>query len=163
MAQSWAVVTHACNPSTWEAEALRFLSSRPAWSTEWVQGQPGLHRETLSRKKTKQNKTKKEYGPENGMTRTQVGSQRWRSSEWVWLRSSVFMIWLCSSGFLWDFYQWERELSLTFSLDFGTFFFIGLPYSYKNMCLVLLQLFYARFCCFPWKAFSFLKKKHNIS
>jgi hypothetical protein len=30
----WAVVVHAFNPSTWEAEAGRFLSSRPAWSTE---------------------------------------------------------------------------------------------------------------------------------
>jgi hypothetical protein len=31
---SWAVVVHAFNPSTWEAEAGRFLSSRPAWSTK---------------------------------------------------------------------------------------------------------------------------------
>jgi hypothetical protein len=31
---SWAVVAHAFNPSIWEAEAGRFLSSRPAWSTE---------------------------------------------------------------------------------------------------------------------------------
>jgi hypothetical protein len=31
---SRAVVTHAFNPSTWEAEAGGFLSSRPAWSTE---------------------------------------------------------------------------------------------------------------------------------
>jgi hypothetical protein len=31
---SWAVVAHAFNPSTWEAEAGRFLSLRPAWSTE---------------------------------------------------------------------------------------------------------------------------------
>jgi hypothetical protein len=53
----WAVVPHAFNPSTWEAEAGGFLSSRPAWSTEWVPGQPGLLRETLSQK-TKQNKTK---------------------------------------------------------------------------------------------------------
>jgi hypothetical protein len=51
----WAVVVHAFNPSTWEAEAGRCLSSRPAWSTEWVPGQPGIHRETLSWK----NKTKK--------------------------------------------------------------------------------------------------------
>jgi hypothetical protein len=29
-----SVVAHAFNPSTWEAEAGRFLSSRPAWSTE---------------------------------------------------------------------------------------------------------------------------------
>jgi hypothetical protein len=49
----WAVVVHAFNPSTWEAEAGRFLSLRPAWSTKWVPGQPGLYRETLSWKKTK--------------------------------------------------------------------------------------------------------------
>jgi hypothetical protein len=30
----WAVVAHAFNPSTWEAEAGEFLSSRPAWFTE---------------------------------------------------------------------------------------------------------------------------------
>jgi hypothetical protein len=29
-----AVVVHAFNPSTWEAEAGGFLSLRPAWSTE---------------------------------------------------------------------------------------------------------------------------------
>ena len=29
-----AVVVHAFNPSTWEAEAGGFLSSRPAWSTK---------------------------------------------------------------------------------------------------------------------------------
>jgi major histocompatibility complex class I len=28
------VVAHAFNPSTWEAEAGGFLSSRTAWSTE---------------------------------------------------------------------------------------------------------------------------------
>jgi hypothetical protein len=54
---SRAVVAYAFNPSTWEAEAGRFLGSRPPWSTEWVPGQLGLHRETLSWK-TKQNKTK---------------------------------------------------------------------------------------------------------
>jgi hypothetical protein len=53
----WAVVAHAFNPSTWDTEAGGFLISRPAWSTEWVPGQPGLHRETLSQK-TKQNKKK---------------------------------------------------------------------------------------------------------
>ena len=47
------VVAHAFNPSTWEAEAGGFLSSRPAWSTKWVPGQPGLHRETLSQKNQK--------------------------------------------------------------------------------------------------------------
>jgi hypothetical protein len=53
------VVAHAFNPSTGEAEAGEFLSSRPAWSTKWVPGQPELYRETLSwkTKKEKQNKT----------------------------------------------------------------------------------------------------------
>jgi hypothetical protein len=51
------MVAHAFNPSTREAEAGRFLSSRPAWSTKWAPGQPGLYRETLSQK-AKQNKTK---------------------------------------------------------------------------------------------------------
>jgi len=50
-----AVVAHAFNPRTWEAEAGRFLSSRPAWFKEWIPGQPGPYRETLSRK-TKQKK-----------------------------------------------------------------------------------------------------------
>jgi hypothetical protein len=55
------VVAHAFNPSTWEAEAGRFLSSRPAWSTEWVPGQPGLHRGFLktTTTTTKKNKNKK--------------------------------------------------------------------------------------------------------
>jgi hypothetical protein len=43
------VVVHAFNPRTWEAEAGGFLSSRPARSTEGVPGQPGLHRETVSK------------------------------------------------------------------------------------------------------------------
>jgi hypothetical protein len=50
------MVAHAFNPSTWEAEAGGFLSSRPAWSTKWVPGQSGLHRETLSRKTKKKKK-----------------------------------------------------------------------------------------------------------
>jgi hypothetical protein len=60
------MVLHVFNPSTQEAEAGRFLSSRPAWSTEWVPGQPGLYRKTLSQKnknkqKTNKKKTKKSY------------------------------------------------------------------------------------------------------
>jgi hypothetical protein len=54
------MVAQAFNPSTWEAEAGEFLSSRPAWSTEWVPGQPGLHRETLSRKKKTKKQTNKQ-------------------------------------------------------------------------------------------------------
>jgi hypothetical protein len=39
------VVAHAFNPSTWEAEAGEFLSSKPAWSTE---------KKTKTNKQTKQ-------------------------------------------------------------------------------------------------------------
>jgi hypothetical protein len=47
------MVAHAFNPNTREAEVGGFLSSRPAWSTKGVPGQPGLYRETLSRKTKK--------------------------------------------------------------------------------------------------------------
>jgi hypothetical protein len=61
---SWGMGAHAFNPSTREAEAGRFLSSRPAWCTKWVPGQPGQHRETLSRK----NKTKQTNQPNKQKT-----------------------------------------------------------------------------------------------
>ena len=56
------MAVHAFSPSTLEAEEGGFLNLRPAWPTKWVPGQPGLYRETLSRKtktKTKQNKKQK--------------------------------------------------------------------------------------------------------
>jgi hypothetical protein len=53
------VVAHAFNPSTREVEAGGFLSPRQAWTTKWVPGQPGLHRETLFQKNKKTQKTKK--------------------------------------------------------------------------------------------------------
>ena len=43
-----AVVAHVFIPSTWETEAGAFLTLRPAWTTQRVPGQPGLHRETPS-------------------------------------------------------------------------------------------------------------------
>jgi hypothetical protein len=39
-----AVVVYAYSRSTLEAETGTSLSSRPAWTTERVPGQPGLHR-----------------------------------------------------------------------------------------------------------------------
>jgi hypothetical protein len=67
------VVVHPFNPSTWEAEAGRSLTSRPAWSTKWVPGQPGLHRETLSQ----QNKTSKQT-PEKHSIHRSVARRRQR-------------------------------------------------------------------------------------
>jgi hypothetical protein len=63
------MVAHAFNPSTWEAEAGGFLSSRPAWSTEQVPGQPRATQRTekpcfkkpkKKKKKRKRKKRKKE-------------------------------------------------------------------------------------------------------
>jgi hypothetical protein len=54
-----AVVALAFNPSTWEAEAGRFLSSRPAWSTEWVPGQLGYTENVVS--KNIKNKIKRHW------------------------------------------------------------------------------------------------------
>ena len=57
---SRALVVHAFNNSTWEAKAARFVSSKPAWTSQWAPGQPGLHREAclgkrnLSQKKNYQ-------------------------------------------------------------------------------------------------------------
>ena len=51
------VVAHTFNPSTGEAEAGGSLSSRPAWSTEQVPGQPGLHRGNPVSKQNKQTKS----------------------------------------------------------------------------------------------------------
>jgi hypothetical protein len=48
------MVVHAFNPSTWEAEAGRFLSSKPAWSTEWdqaIQRNPVLKNQKKKKRK----------------------------------------------------------------------------------------------------------------
>jgi hypothetical protein len=50
------VVAHAFNPSTQEAEAGEFLSSRPAWSTDWTAR--AIQRNPVS-KKPKPKKKKK--------------------------------------------------------------------------------------------------------
>jgi hypothetical protein len=55
------MLAHAFNPSTWEAEADGFLSSRPPWSIKWAPGQPGLHRETLSQNKQTNKQTNKHH------------------------------------------------------------------------------------------------------
>jgi hypothetical protein len=54
-----ALVAHAFNPSTREAEVVGFLSLRPAWSTEWVPGQPGYTEKPCLEKNQKRKKNKK--------------------------------------------------------------------------------------------------------
>jgi hypothetical protein len=77
-ASSLAVVVHVFNPSTWEAEAWGFLSSRPAWSTEWVPGQPGLHRETLSQTTTTL------PPPPQKKTKTKPDWSLLKKKSWLW-------------------------------------------------------------------------------
>ena len=57
---SWAVVAHAFNHSTREAEAGGSLSLRPTWSIKRVPGQPGLYRQTLFQKPRKRKRGEKE-------------------------------------------------------------------------------------------------------
>ena len=51
-------MAYICHPSTLEAEAGGSLRSRPAWSTKWVPGHPGLYRNPVSKNQTKPNQTK---------------------------------------------------------------------------------------------------------
>jgi hypothetical protein len=67
-------VGHTFNPSTQETEAGGSLSSRLAWSTEHILGQPELQRETLFQKKKKN-----ERGRE---TRRKVGRQEGNRFLW---------------------------------------------------------------------------------
>jgi hypothetical protein len=47
----WDAAAYTFNLNTWEAEAGKSLSSRPAWSTEWVPGQPATQRNLVLKKK----------------------------------------------------------------------------------------------------------------
>ena len=62
------MVAHTFNPITWKGEAGRFLSLRPAWSTKGGPIQPGLYRETLSRKKNKKQKKTKQNKKQKRLT-----------------------------------------------------------------------------------------------
>jgi hypothetical protein len=57
--RSQVAVAHAFPQDSGGSGRWISVSLRPAWSTEQVQGQPGLHRETLSWKKKRKKKKKK--------------------------------------------------------------------------------------------------------
>jgi hypothetical protein len=59
MSRSQVVMAHAFHPRPGEAEASGALSLKPVWFTEKVLGQPGLHRETLSRRRKRKRKRRK--------------------------------------------------------------------------------------------------------
>jgi hypothetical protein len=53
MQNTLGMVVHTFNPSTWEAERGRFLSSRPAWSTKCVPWSARvIQRNPVSKKQT---------------------------------------------------------------------------------------------------------------
>ena len=54
------MVAHAFNPSTREAEAGGFLSSRPAWSTKFQDSQGYTEKPCLKKKKKTPKQTKKQ-------------------------------------------------------------------------------------------------------
>jgi hypothetical protein len=58
------MVTHSFNPSTREAEAGRFLSLRPAWSTEFQDSQGYTEKPCLEKPKRKK-KMVRCSGPES--------------------------------------------------------------------------------------------------
>jgi hypothetical protein len=60
---SRAVVVHTFNSSTWEAEGGGFLSSRPAWSTEFPDSQDYTEKPCLKQtnKKEKEKKSNAEH------------------------------------------------------------------------------------------------------
>ena len=53
------MVPHTFNPSTWEAEAGRSLSWRPAWSTKFQDSQGYTEKPCLRNNNNNNNKTKK--------------------------------------------------------------------------------------------------------
>jgi hypothetical protein len=69
------VVAHAFNPSTREAEAGGFLSSRPAWSTnEFQDSQGNTEKPCLEKPKKKKKKKRKKISTENKPTLKSSGS-----------------------------------------------------------------------------------------
>jgi hypothetical protein len=59
-----------------------FVSSRPAWSTEQVLGQPGLHREILSQKKKKKKKRGKKKNKQEVRVPCDRDMQIFEGSDW---------------------------------------------------------------------------------
>jgi hypothetical protein len=100
------VVAHAFNPSTREAEADGFLSSRPAWSTKWV---PGYTEKPCLEKQKPKKKKKRISVMEKCRYFTSAGFCVWILPPWLIWSLPIFM----PTGFLkkgkrnpYDFEDW---------------------------------------------------------
>jgi hypothetical protein len=73
-------VADAFNPSTQKAEAGRFLSSRPAWSTYKVSSRTAraIQRNPVSKKQKKPKKTKKKQKKNKTKKKQKQNKQKWR-------------------------------------------------------------------------------------
>jgi hypothetical protein len=146
------MVVHAFNPSTREAEAGGFLNLRPAWSTKWVPGQPGLYRETLSRGKKKKKKEKKEL-------------------TCVWAPFSICVLTLSQFSLTtpsWNWMSWSLGLSLTLRFHgpleshFSAFLLMSevLAFNFHPLILSLVLFILTLKTCCSIKLCSFI---HRIS
>jgi hypothetical protein len=90
-----------------------------------------------------------------------MGSQR--SGSLVCPRSSEYMLWLCSSVFMWDFSQWEQRLSDTLLPDFGTIFsyWVALSSLHVRMCGWSFVTSYSVIGLISMGISSFLKKEQS--
>jgi transcription elongation factor GreA-like protein len=86
------VVAHAFNSSTWEAEAGEFLTLRPAWSTEWVPGQPKLLRETLSQKIQKQQQKNKQTKTRENLSEFYKNEEFYITTLRIWINMRIISL-----------------------------------------------------------------------
>jgi hypothetical protein len=98
-------VAHDFNPSTWEAEAGRILSLRPAWSTEWVPGQPGDTEKHRLKKTNKQNKTNKRGWSKIKSKESDLGSEH-RICSLPFMASHLYLFNFTSISTS-DYAEWE--------------------------------------------------------
>jgi hypothetical protein len=83
------VVAHAFNPSTWEAEAGGFLSSRPAWlQSEFLDSQDYTEKSYLEKPKQKKERKKEGKGREGkgreGKGREGTGREKRKEKKRPW-------------------------------------------------------------------------------
>jgi hypothetical protein len=74
--RNWVWLKHTFNSGTPEAEAVGFRGSRPACFYRVSSGQPGLHRETLSRKNKKETKQNKQSSKQTNKKNLHEGRKK---------------------------------------------------------------------------------------
>ena len=101
-AASQPVVAHAFNPCTWKAEAGRYLSLRPAWSTEQVLGQPELHRENCLKNKRMRERERQRHTERDRKrdSETQREINSWSKQNCIYKKTKAITCVECNDEFL---------------------------------------------------------------